>query len=115
MFMNCEMKYITSYMCITIYNSFSEQDCNNERCAEGKSTWKVKNYFGENLTAVYIQCIHLFGNSLFQGLHFELVFELTSDNHDEIRRPSSADMQSSPLTQIAKYVATNSEVNFILD
>lgn len=46
-----------------------------------------------------------------QGLHFELVFELTGDNHaDEIRRPTAAEMQTSPLTQIAKYVATNSEV-----
>jgi hypothetical protein len=50
--------------------------------------------------------------SFFKGLHFELVFELSGDNHtDEIRRPTAAEMQSSPLTQIAKYVATNSEVS----
>lgn len=40
-----------------------------------------------------------------------MVFELNSDDLErEVKRPATNEIQNSPLTQIAKYVAANSEV-----
>ncbi|ODM93439.1 cGMP-specific 3',5'-cyclic phosphodiesterase [Orchesella cincta] len=46
-----------------------------------------------------------------ESINFQMVFELKNDDLErEVRRPSTNEIQNSPLTQIAKYVAANSEI-----
>ncbi|CAG7785374.1 unnamed protein product [Allacma fusca] len=45
-----------------------------------------------------------------KGLPFDLIFELNTED-EEVRRVPAPQLESSPLTRIAQYVATNSEVS----